>query len=75
MDALVNILEDEVLTLHYHEIGDCQEPDDRHSDRLRGGSELLQSADGCQPERFRVSSELHCRQEENAQVVGWCHAR
>ena len=33
MDASVNVLEDEVLILHYHENVDCQEPDDRHSER------------------------------------------
>ena len=41
--------------VHCRENGDCQEPDDRHS------------------ERSRVSSELHCRQEEDAQVLIWCH--
>ena len=73
MDAFVHVLVGEVLILHCHQNGDCQEPDDRHSDRSRGGSELLQSADGCQSERSCVSSELHCCQEEDAQVIGWCH--
>ena len=35
MDALVNVLAGEVLILHCHENSDCQEPDDRHSERLR----------------------------------------
>ena len=35
MDALGIVLEDEVLILHCHENGDCQEPDDRHSERSR----------------------------------------
>ena len=75
MDASVNVLEDEVLILHCHENGDCQEPDDRHAERSRVWSELLQSADGYQSARSRVSSELHCCQEEDAQVIGWCHER
>ena len=45
MDALENVFEGEVLILHYHKNGDCQELDDRHSDRSRGGSELLQADD------------------------------
>ena len=72
MDALVNVLVGEVLTLHCHENGDCQEADDRHSERSRVGSKLLQSGDNFQSEHSRVSSELHC-QEEGVQVVGWCH--
>ena len=43
MNALVNVLVGEVLSLHCHENGDCQEPDDRHSERSRVWSELLQS--------------------------------
>ena len=35
MDALVDVLEDEVLIDHSHVNGDCQEPDDRHSERSR----------------------------------------
>ena len=35
MDELEDVLEDEVLILHCHENGDCQEPDDRHSERSR----------------------------------------
>ena len=35
MGVLVNVLMNEVLILHCHENGDCQEPDDRHSERLR----------------------------------------
>ena len=54
MNDLVNVLKDDVLILHCHENGDCQEPDDRHS------------------ERSHVSSELHCCQEEDTQVIGWC---
>ena len=45
MDALENVFVGEVLILHGHENGDCQEPDDRHSDRSRVGSELLQADD------------------------------
>ena len=45
MDALENVFVGEVLILHCHKNGDCQEPDDRHSERSRVGSELLQSAD------------------------------
>ena len=41
MDALDNVFFSEVLILHDHENDDCQELDDRHSDRSRGGSELL----------------------------------
>ena len=55
MNALVNVFVDEVL--HCHENGDCQEPDDRHPERSRVWSELLQSADGYQSERSRVWSE------------------
>ena len=40
MDALENLVEDDVLILHCHENGDCQEPDDRHSERSHVGSEL-----------------------------------
>ena len=47
MDALVNVLGSEVLILHCHENGDCQQPDDRQSERSRVRSELLQSADDC----------------------------
>ena len=60
MDALENVFVGEVLILHSHESGDCQEPDDRHSERPRVGSELLQSADDFQSEHSRVSSELRC---------------
>ena len=69
MDPLENVFVGEVLILHCHENGDCQESYDRHSERSRVGSELLQSADDFQPERSRVSFELHCCQEEDAQVV------
>ena len=74
MNVLVNVLVDEVL--HCHEMGDCQEPDDRHPEWSRVWSELLQSADGCQSERSRVWSELHCCQDEDedeVQVIGCCH--
>ena len=67
MDALGNVL---VLILHCHENGDCQEPDDRQSERSRV-SELFQSADVCHSELSRVSSESHDRQD--AQAVGRCH--
>ena len=75
MDALVTVLVDEVLTLRCHENGDCQEPDDRHSERSHVWSEP-KSAGGCQSERSRVSSELHCcpdEKEEDDQVIGWRH--
>ena len=39
MDALVNVLQGEVLILHCHENGDC------HAVSLRASSELYQSAD------------------------------
>ena len=71
MNALVNVLADEVL--HCHENGDCQEPDDLHPERSRVWSELLQSSDGCQSERSHVWSELHCCQDEDedeVQVIG-----
>ena len=35
MVALENVFVSEVLILHCHENGDCQEPDDRHSERSR----------------------------------------
>ena len=35
MDALEGVFVSEVLFLHCHENGDCQEPDDRHSERSR----------------------------------------
>ena len=38
MNAIENVLVDEVLILH---------PDVRHPERSRVGSELLQAADGC----------------------------
>ena len=60
MDALENVFVGEVLILHCHENGDCQEPDDRHSERSRVGSELLQSTNDFQSEHSRVSFELHC---------------
>ena len=41
MDALENVLVGEVLALHCHENGDCQGPDDRHSERSRVWSELF----------------------------------
>ena len=74
MNALVNVLVADVL--HCHENGDCQEPDDRHPERSRVWSELLQSADGCQSELSRAGSELHCCQDEDedeVQVSGCCH--
>ena len=56
MNAFVNVLVVEVLVLHFHENGDCQEPDDRRPERARVWSELVLSADGCQSERSRVWS-------------------
>ena len=58
MDALGNVLKGEVLMLHCHENDDCQELDDRHSDRSRVESELLQPHDVSQSECLRVSIEL-----------------
>ena len=63
MDAFENVFVGEVLILHYHENGDCQEPDDRHSDRSRGGSALLQLAAVFQSDCLRVSFELQCRHD------------
>ena len=48
MDALVNVLVDEVLILYCRETGDC------HAVALRASSELSQSAD-CQSVRSRVT--------------------
>ena len=73
MDALEDAFRGEVLILQCHENGDCQEPDDRQSERSRVGSELLQSADDFQSEHSRVSSELHCCQDEGVQVTCWYH--
>ena len=56
-NALVNVLVDEVLMLHCHENGDCQEPDDRHPERSRVWSELH----CCQDE-----------DEDEVQVIGCC---
>ena len=33
MNALVNVLVDEVLIIHCHENGDCHEPDDGNPER------------------------------------------
>ena len=44
MDTLENVFVGEVLILQHHENGDP------HSDRSRGGSELLRSADVFQSE-------------------------
>ena len=71
MDALGNVFIGEVLILHGHENDDCQELDDRHSDRSRGGSELLPSAYDFQSEHSRVSSELHryfCKSSNKSKV-------
>ena len=73
MDALENVFIGEVLILHGYENGDCQELDDRHLDRSRVESELLQPDDVFQSERSRVSFELQCCQGEDVQVIGWCH--
>ena len=69
MDALGNVF----LILHGHENGDFQELDDRHSDRSRVESELLQTDDVFQSERSRVSFELQCCQDEDVQLRSWCH--
>ena len=73
MDALGNVFIGEVLILHGHENGDFQELDDRHSDGSRVESELLQSDDVFQSECSRFSFELQCCQDEDVQVIGWCH--
>ena len=57
MDALGSVFVSEVLILHYHVNGDCQEPDERLLERSRV-SELFHSAGSWQSERSRVSSEL-----------------
>ena len=36
-------------------------------------SELLQADDVFQSERSRVSFELKCCQDEDVQVISWCH--
>ena len=72
MDALENVFVSDVLILHCHEDGDCQEPNDRHSERSHVGSEVLQSADVFHSEHSHVSSELQCCQDEGLQVIGWC---
>ena len=54
MNALVNVLVDEVLIPRCHENGDCQEPDDRDPERSHVWSELLQSSGDCQSERFVI---------------------
>ena len=73
MNAFGNVLKGEVLILHGHEKDDCQELDDRHSDRARVESELLQADDVFQSECSRVSFEHQCCQDEDVQVGGWCH--
>ena len=69
MNALVNVLVNEVLVPHCHLNRDCQESrarvssglfqsaDDCHKERSRVSSELIQSVGGCQSERSRVWSE------------------
>ena len=64
MDALGSVREDEVLVLHCQLNGDCQEPDERHSERSHV-SELFQAAYGCQSERSRVSSEFSLLRHHN----------
>ena len=65
MNALVNVLVDEVLILQCHDNGDSQEPDDRHPERSRVWSELLQSADGSQSERSHGPSSTVARMMMN----------
>ena len=72
MDALEIVFIGEVLILHGYEKGDCQDLDDRHLDRSRVESELLQPDDVFQSERSRVSFELKSCQDEDVQVIGWC---
>ena len=48
-----------VYLFHCHGNGDSQELDDRHSDRSRVESQLLQADDVFQSERSRVSFKLH----------------
>ena len=54
MNALVNVLADEVLIPDCHENGNCQEPGDRNPERSRAWSALLQSAGDCQSERSLI---------------------
>ena len=44
MDAPENVFTSEVLILHDYENGDCHDLDDRHLDRSRVESELLEDA-------------------------------
>ena len=55
MDAFENVFVGEALLLHFHENGDCQEPDDRHSERSRVGSELLLAV----PQELLAEHALH----------------
>ena len=73
MDAIANVFTSEVLILNGYESGDCQDLDDRHLNRSRGGSELIQSDDVFPSESSRFSFELQCFQDEDVQVRGWCH--
>ena len=73
MDVPGNVLKSEVPIFHGHENDDCKELDDRHSDRSRVESEMLQADDVFQSECLRVSFELQCCQDEDVQVTSWCH--
>ena len=59
MEVVVNVPVDEVLTDHCRENGDCQEPDDRHSERSRVSSEFQCRQD----------------EEEDVQVIGCAMAK
>ena len=58
MNTLVTVLVDEVLILHCHRNGDCQENDDRTPERSRVWSELHSG---------------QAQDEDNVQVIGCCH--
>ena len=63
MDVLENVFVGEVLILHCHENGVCQDPDDRHSVRSRVGSELHLNTHAFRPNfivaPFKVQRRLH----------------
>ena len=63
--TLESVRKDEVLVLHCELDGDCEEPDERHSERSRVSSELLQSAGDCQSEHARVLFKFHSCQTED----------
>ena len=70
MDTLFHVLADEVLILHCHENRDCQEPDDRHSERSRVGSELMIANQNAHA--FRPNS-IVAKKRMPRSLVGVCH--